>query len=165
MSGPTATRPEPAPGRSGPSRFRPSGSAVVVIGVIAVAFAVASYVMPKAVPAADQGPATPVVGIAKAEPVVQPATHTVVYQLLGPAGGARYLTYVATGADLEQLAAVTTPWSFTATRTGPADQAQFSSLAAQNAGPGELTCRIVVDGVLVAEKSVSGEGRQLSCTA
>jgi hypothetical protein len=138
---------------------------VVVIGVIAVAFAVASYVMPKAAPAADEGPAAPVVGIAKAEPVVQLATHSVVYQLLGPAEGARNLTYVATGADLEQLAAVAAPWSVTVSRTGPADQVQFSSLAAQNAGPGELTCRIVVDGVVAAEKSVSGEGRQLSCTA
>lgn len=164
MSVPTTTPPESTPGRPGPGRLRPTGSVVVVIGVIAVAFAVASYVMPKAAPAADEG-ATPVVGIAKAEPVVQLATHSVVYQLLGPAEGARNLTYVATGADLEQLAAVTAPWSVTVSRTGPADQVQFSSLAAQNAGPGELTCRIVVDGVVVAEKSVSGEGRQLSCTA
>ncbi|MDT8915055.1 MmpS family transport accessory protein [Amycolatopsis sp. PS_44_ISF1] len=163
MSVPTATPSEPTPGHPGPVRARTSGSAVVVIGVIAVAFAVAACVMPKTSPRSGGSPATPVVDVAKAEPVVQTASHIVVYQLLGQ--NARNLTYVAGGADLEQLAAVTVPWSVTITHTGPAGEAAFSSLAAQNAGPGTLTCRILVDGGLVAEKSVSGPGRQLSCTA
>ncbi|MEU4673811.1 MmpS family transport accessory protein [Amycolatopsis sp. NPDC023774] len=165
MSVPAATPPASPPGAGGPGWLRPLGSVVVVVGVIAVAIAVASYVTPKAAPTAGEpGQASPT-EVAQAEPVaVQNVTRTIVYSLEGE-GGARNLTYVAADAGLEQQTEVTTPWSVTVTRTAPAGEAEFASLAAQSAGPGGLTCRITVDGTVVAEKSVSGEGAQLSCTA
>ncbi|HWD05575.1 MAG TPA: MmpS family transport accessory protein [Amycolatopsis sp.] len=152
-------------GGGGPGRLKPLGSVVVVVAVIAVAFTVAAYVMPKTAPTAtDPEPAHPA-EVARAEPVaVQDVTRTIVYSLLG-AGGARNLTYVGADAGLQQLAEVTTPWSVTVTRTAPAGEAGFASLAVQSATADGLTCRITVDGAVVAERSVSGEGTQLSCSA
>ena len=159
MGVPGATRPTTARGE--PGRLRPLGSVVVVVGVIAVAVTVAWYVMPKTAPGraapAAAAPAKPV------EPaVVREITRTVVYELTGD-DIAHNLTYVAAAGDLEQQAEVHLPWSATVQRTVPEGQAVFTSLVAQSAG--ELVCRIRVDGQIVAEKSVSGEGRQLSCTA
>ncbi|MGW4488483.1 MmpS family transport accessory protein [Amycolatopsis sp. NPDC004368] len=165
MSVPAATPPASPPGAGGPGRLKPLGSVVVVVGVVAVAIAVASYVTPKAAPSAgDPGQVSPS-QVAQAEPVaVQNVTRTIVYSLEGE-GGARNLTYVAADAGLEQQAEVATPWSVTVTRTAPAGEAEFASLAVQSAGPGRLTCRITVDGAVVAERSVSGEGVQLACSA
>ncbi|EFL08798.1 predicted protein [Streptomyces sp. AA4] len=160
MGVPGATRPTAARGESG--RLRPLGSAVA--GVVAVAVTVAWYVMPKATPdrpapaaAVPSGPSVTV------EPVtVHEVTRTVVYELTG-GDVAHNLTYVATGGDLEQQAEVRLPWSVTVQRKAPAEQPVFSSLVAQSTGA--LLCRIRVDGHVVAEKSVAGEGRQLSCSA
>ncbi|VVJ21177.1 Uncharacterised protein [Amycolatopsis camponoti] len=93
---------------------------------------------------------------------VATASHSVVYELLG-AHGAQDVTYAAAGAALTQRVEVTTPWSVEFTRVGPAGRTEFYSIAARNPGPGELRCRIVVDGVVVAEKSVTEPGRQFSC--
>ncbi|QRP48913.1 MmpS family transport accessory protein [Amycolatopsis sp. FDAARGOS 1241] len=164
MGVPATTPPAPRPGR-----LKPLGSVVVVVGVVAVALAVAAYVMPKAAPGAGDpaapAPAPAPAEVAPAEPAaVQDVTRTIVYSLFG-AAGARNLTYVGADSGLEQQAAVTTPWSVTVTRTAPASEAEFASLAAQSAAAGDLTCRITVDGAVVAEKSVSREGAQLSCSA
>ena len=152
-------RPEPAR----PGRCRPIGNVVVVIGVVAVALAVASSVMPQATrpPKDEQQSAA---GPAVAPAAVQTVSHTVVYELHGR-HGARNVTYAGEGASLAQQSEVDTPWSTTFVRTGPADRTEFYNLSAQNAGSGELRCRIVVDGVIVAEKTVSGEGALFSCTA
>ncbi|WP_033296077.1 MmpS family transport accessory protein [Amycolatopsis jejuensis] len=154
----------PAAARGEPSRLRPLGSVVVVVGVIAVAVTVAWYVMPKAAPGRP-APAPAAAPAVTAEPaIVQEITRTVVYELTGT-DGARNLTYVAAGGDLEQRAEVPTPWSVTVQRTTHVGDHVFTSLVAQNAGEGALGCRIRVDGQVVAERSVAGEGRQLSCSA
>ena len=93
---------------------------------------------------------------------VRTVSHSVVYELLG-ADGARDLTYAAEGSVLTQRTEVTTPWSVAFTSVGPADRTEFHSIAARNPGPGELRCRIVVDGVVVADKTVAEPGRQFSC--
>ncbi|MGW7539272.1 MmpS family transport accessory protein [Amycolatopsis sp. NPDC054798] len=159
MGVPGATRPTADRGDTG--RLRPLGSAVVVVGVIAVAVTVAWYVMPKANPGRP-APAASVPSVTVEPAVAREVTRTVVYELTG-GDVAHNLTYVATGGDLEQQAEVQLPWSVTVQRTAPAGQAVFSSLVAQSAGA--LLCRIRVDGHVVAEKAVSGEGRQLSCSA
>lgn len=159
MGVPGATRPTAARGETG--RLRPLGSVVVVAGVIAVAVTVAWYVMPKATPDRP-APAASVPSVTVEPAVAQEVTRTVVYELTG-GDVAHNLTYVATGGDLEQQAEVQLPWSVTVQRKAPAAQPVFSSLVAQSAGA--LLCRIRVDGHVVAEKSVSGEGRQLSCSA
>ncbi|MFI5615531.1 MmpS family transport accessory protein [Amycolatopsis sp. NPDC051903] len=167
MGVPATTPPASRPGAGGPGRLKPLGSVVVVIGVVAVALAVAAYVMPKAAPGGgDPAAVAPAPAeIAPAEPAaVQDVTRTIVYSLFG-AAGARNLTYVGADSGLEQQAEVTTPWSVTVTRTAPASEAEFASLAAQSAAAGALTCRITVDGSVVSEKSVAREGAQLSCTA
>ncbi len=140
-------------------RCRPAGNVVVVLGVLALAFVVTSYVVPRSGggPVRDEPVAAPV-----APAAVRTVTHSVVYELLG-ANGARNVTYSAAGSTLAQQTEVTTPWSTTFTRVGPADRTEFYSIAAQNPGPGELRCRIVVDGVVLAEKAVSVPGRQFSC--
>ncbi|GAA4552617.1 MmpS family transport accessory protein [Amycolatopsis samaneae] len=151
----------PDPGDRG--RVWTLGNVVVVVGVAAVAITLAWYVLPgttsrqAAPPPPEQARAAPVVAAA-------PVRHAVVYELTGT-GGARNLTYVGGGTDLVQSAEVTTPWSTSFTRTGPGDRTEFYSLSAQHAGQGTLRCRVLVDGVVVAEKVVNGDGSQLICTA
>ncbi|SFW88107.1 MmpS family transport accessory protein [Amycolatopsis australiensis] len=158
MGVPTATRPE----RDCAGRAKSAGNVVVVLGVLAAAFAVTSYVVPRS----GRGPVKdePVAAPAAAQTVqtVRTVSHSVVYELLG-AHGARNVTFAAAGSALTQQAEVTTPWSTQFTRVGPAGRTEFYSIAAQNPGPGELRCRIVVDGVVVADKTVAEPGRQFSC--
>lgn len=156
MGVPTAIgRAEPSP-----RRCRPAGNVVVVLGVLAVAAAVSWYVVPRG----PRGPVKAEVPVAApVSPVAVPTvSHTVVYELLGE-GGARNVTYAAEGATLAQRSEVSTPWSTTFTRTGQAGRTEFYSVAAENRGPGPLRCRIVVDGVVVADKTVTDVGRPFSC--
>jgi hypothetical protein len=159
MGVPIVTPPALATERDRPGRCRPAGNVVVVLGVLAAAFAVTSYVVPRSAhgPADDEPVAAPI-----APAAVSTVSHSVVYELLG-ADGARNVTYSAAGAALAQQAEVATPWSTAFTRTGPADRTEFYSIAAQNPGPGELRCRIIIDGVVLAEKAVAEAGRQFSC--
>ncbi|SED20254.1 membrane protein [Amycolatopsis tolypomycina] len=152
MSVPTATR-------DCAGRARSAGSFVVVLGVLAAAFAVTSYVVPRSArgPVKDAPAAAPVAPVA-----VRSVSHSVVYELLG-AHGARNVTYAAAGSALTQQAEVATPWSAQFTRVGPEGRTEFYSIAARNPGPGALRCRIVVDGVVVAEKTESEPGRLFSC--
>jgi len=159
MGVPTATRPVPKDQRDCAGRTRSAGSVVVVLGVLAAAFAVTSSVVPKSA----RGPAKPEPVAAPVAPAaVSTVRHTVGYELLG-AHGARNVTYAGAGSALIQRAEVPTPWSTTFTEPGPAGRAEVASLAAQNPGPGELRCRITVDGVVVAEKAVTEPGRFFSC--
>ena len=155
MGVPTATRPA-----STDSSACRAGNVVVVLGVLAAAFAVTAYVVPRSA----RGPVKePPVAAPVAPAAVRTVSHSVVYELLG-SGGARDVTYSGEGSVLTQRTEVTTPWSAAFTSVGPADRAEFHSVAARNPGPGELRCRIVVDGVVVADKTVTEPGRQFSCT-
>ncbi|MGW4060736.1 MmpS family transport accessory protein [Amycolatopsis sp. NPDC004747] len=155
MGVPTATRHR----RDCAVRARSAGSFVVVLGVLAAAFAVTAYVVPRSArgPAKDEAATAPV-----APAAVRTVTHSVVYELLG-AHGARNVTYAAAGSALTQQAEVATPWSTQFTRVGPAGRTEFYSIAARNPGPGALRCRIVVDGAVVAEKTETEPGRLFSC--
>jgi hypothetical protein len=173
MGVPIATPPAPSADRDRPDRHpaterdragrcRPTGNVVVVLGVLAAAVAVTSAGVPRTSrgPAGTGPVAAPVAPAAVS--VAGTVSHSVVYELLG-ADGARNVTYAGAGSALAQEAEVATPWSAAVTRTGPADRTEFYSIAARNPGPGGLSCRIVVDGVVVAEKAVTEPGRQFSC--
>lgn len=148
------------PAASSRSRLRQLGNTVVVLGVIALAATLASYVMPERTPSPAEPPAA-APPIQRAADTQEQAHHTVVYQLDGDTG-ARDLTYAVQGEELVQADRVTAPWSTAFTRTG---EGGYSSLTARNDGPGSLRCRILVDGAVVAEKTVHGEGAQLTCAA
>ncbi|MEU5261674.1 MmpS family transport accessory protein [Amycolatopsis sp. NPDC021455] len=146
-------RPAAKDQRDRAARARSAGSVVVVLGVLAAAFAVTSSIVPKSTrgPAKEQPVAAPVVPAAARE-----VSHTVVYELLGE-NGARNVTYAGAGSALSQRSEVTTPWSASFSESVPAGRTPFRSIAARNPGPGELRCRIVVDDVVVAEKAVADE--------
>ncbi len=150
MSVPTAMR-----GSAG--RARSAGSFAVVLGVLVAAFAVTAYVVPRSARGPAKEQTAPV-----APAAVRTVHHSVVYELLG-AHGARNVTYAAAGSALTQQATVATPWSVQFTRVGPAGRTEFYSIAARNPGPGALRCRIVVDGVVVAERTEAEPGRLFSC--
>ncbi|WP_103350025.1 MmpS family transport accessory protein [Amycolatopsis sp. CA-128772] len=155
MGVPTATRAQ----RECAGRARSAGSFVVVFGVLAAAFAVSAYVVPRSA----RGPVEAEPATAPVAPAaVRTVSHSVVYELVG-AHGARNVTFAAAGSALTQHAEVATPWSTRFTRIGPAGRTEFYSIAARNPGPGELRCRIVVDGVVVAEKTETEPDRLFSC--
>jgi hypothetical protein len=151
----TATRPQ----HDCAGRARSAGSFVVVLGVLAAAFAVTAYIVPRSArgPVQEEPAGAPV-----APAAVRTVSHDVVYELLG-AHGARNVTYAAAGSALTQHAEVVTPWSAQFTRVGPAGRTEFYSIAARNPGPGALRCRIVVDGVVVADKTETEPDRLFSC--
>ncbi|MGW3961656.1 MmpS family transport accessory protein [Amycolatopsis sp. NPDC005003] len=154
MGVPTATRHR----RDRAGRARSAGSFVVVLGVLAAAFAVTAHVVPRSA----RGPAAKEESAPVAPAAVRTVNHSVVYELLG-AHGARNVTYAAAGSTLTQQAEVATPWSTQFTRVGPVVRTEFYSIAARNPGPGALRCRIVVDGAVVAEKTETEPGRLFSC--
>ena len=155
MGVPTATRSE----RDCAGRARSAGSFVVVLGVLAAAFAVTAYIVPRSA----RGPGTQEPAVAPIAPAaVHAVSHRVVYELLG-AHGARNVTYAAAGSALTQQSEVATPWSTQFTRVGPAGRTEFYSIAARNPGPGALRCRIVVDGVVVADRTETEPDRLFSC--
>jgi hypothetical protein len=159
MGAPTAIRPASPSRRDCAGRARSAGSFVVVLGVLAAAFAVTAYIVPRSA----RGPVKEVPAGAPAAPAaVRTVSHHVVYELLG-APGARNITYAAAGSALTQQTEAATPWSVAFTRVGPAGRTEFYSIAARNPGPGALRCRIVVDGVVVAEKTETEPDRLFSC--
>lgn len=87
----------------------------------------------------------------------------VVYEVSG-GESAGNITYSANGtAGIAQENGVALPWT---------KEVQFAegalrvaTLTAQNAGGGDITCRITVDGEVVAELTSSGEFAVVSCTS
>lgn len=85
----------------------------------------------------------------------------VVYEVSG-AESAGNITYSADGSTgIAQENGVALPWS---TEVQFAEGAlRVATLSAQNAGAGDITCRITVDGEVVAELTSSGEFAVVSC--
>lgn len=161
MGVPTATPPVSAPGQGAPGRLKPLGTVVVVLGVMAVAVTLTTYVMPKASRPLQNAPAPQVEQVAAA---VRTVTHSVVYELSG-AQGAQNVTYVAQGSELMQKTEVAESWSTGFEREGQEGRDEFYSLSAQGAGSGLLKCKIIVDGVTVSENSAPAPGAPVTCTA
>jgi hypothetical protein len=89
-------------------------------------------------------------------------THSVRYELSG--GTALNITYVTEGAAISQVPQAAASWSVTLERTGPAGTAQYYSVSAQDAGPGTLKCRILVDGVVLSERTVTAPNGVVRCS-
>lgn len=161
MGVPAAT-PASSPVTGGPGRLKPLGSVVVVLGVVAVAVALATYVTPQASRTEQNTPAQRVEQVAAA--VRAMVTHAVVYELSG-GKSARNVTYVAEGSELKQETEVVTPWSTAFDRAGQEGHDEFYSVSAQGDSRGSLHCRILVDGVVVSENTAPAAGAPVTCTA
>jgi hypothetical protein len=163
MGVPAAPPSAKLPESGGSGKLKLVSTTVVAAGVIALVLALAVQVMPQ-----DGRPVTHGQGPAAApmlEPVaaaVQSVTHSVVYELLG-SEGVRNITYVANGAAIAQERTATTPWTKSLQRTGSADETEFYSVTAQNAGRGTLRCRITVDGQVISDESASGDHSMVTC--
>lgn len=94
-------------------------------------------------------------------PAADGDTAEITYQVEGPAQ-ALNVTYSADGSgSIAQENAVALPWSKTvAVKRG----FSIPVLSAQNAGTGDITCRVLVDGQIVKEITSSGEYALASCT-
>lgn len=163
MGVPTATPPASAPAQGAPGRLKPLGTVVVVLGVMAVAVTLASYVLPKA-SRPVQNPPVPAPQVEQAAAAVRTVTHSVVYELSG-ARGAQNVTYVAQGSELMQKTEVTLPWSTAFDRASYEGHDEFYSVSAQGAGSGALRCRILVDGEVVSDRTAPAAGAPVTCTS
>ncbi|MBW0093274.1 hypothetical protein I4I73_29040 [Pseudonocardia sp. KRD-184] len=95
---------------------------------------------------ADSEPAG---AVATGDPAATPEAAEVVFEVTG-SGTAGVITY-SRGQSVGQISAVELPWRYTVPATGePTDY----SVAAAGAS-GEVSCRIVVDGIVVAEATDS----------
>jgi hypothetical protein len=163
MGVPAATQPvnTPEPGRFGTLRL--AGGAVIVVGVVVLAVAVAAHFIP------DNGRGDSSARAAGQTSGLQPlaaaattVTHDVSYELVG-GHDVRNITYVEQGAAIAQEQEAATPWSKSFQRTGIEGGTEFYSVSAQNLGDSTLWCRIVVDGTVVSESSVSGDREMVTC--
>jgi hypothetical protein len=88
-------------------------------------------------------------------------TATVLYEVTGP-DSTNNITYSANGsAGIAQENGAAAPW--TKEVQFEAGAFRVASLTAQNAGGGDITCRITVDGEVKAETTSSGEYAVVSC--
>lgn len=88
---------------------------------------------------------------------------TVLYEVTGPES-TNNITYSAGGtAQIAQENGAAAPW----TKTVEFAEGSFrvASLTAQNAGSGDITCRITVDGEVVSETTSSGEYAVVTCNS
>ncbi len=141
--------------------MKPLGTVVVVLGVMAVAVTLTSYVLPKASQPVQNPPAPQVEQAAAA---VRTVTHSVVYELSG-AKSAQNVTYVAQGSELMQKTEVTLPWSTAFDRASQEGRDEFYSVSAQGVGSGALRCRILVDGEVVSDRTAPAAGAPVTCTS
>lgn len=79
------------------------------------------------------------------------------YEITG--GAASSVTY-GTAAGISQEADVKLPWSKTVTDDG---LLTIATLDAQNAGSGPVSCKITIDGKVIAEQTSSGQFAVVSC--
>ena len=85
----------------------------------------------------------------------------VTYEVTGDAAVA-LVTYTGNNSTTEQLAAAALPWRKNVTVTG---LVKYASITATNPRPGAgmLTCKIIADGKILTEKTITGAGASASC--
>lgn len=95
-------------------------------------------------------------------PVVPPTpSKYVTYELSGD-NGARNITYVGNELTVAQEMSAELPWSRTLEQLTPSSG--YFSISAQNPAAGSLTCRIVVDGQVVSQKSTTVAKNVVTCS-
>lgn len=94
-------------------------------------------------------------------PAVSSSAATVVYEITG-SGRASNVTYNSDGGgSIAQEAGVKLPWR----KEISVDRGfAITTVSAQNAGSGQITCRILVDGEVVKENTSSGQYSIVTCT-
>jgi hypothetical protein len=107
----------------------------------------------------------PVIATSAPEPAaVNSVRYSVNYQLTGPAN-VWDITYVAQGSDIEQEQQSDLPWAKDIARMSTRQGPGYLTISARNEGEGTLTCRIRVNGSIIAENSVSGRDSVVRCAA
>ncbi|WP_158891263.1 MmpS family transport accessory protein [Amycolatopsis anabasis] len=136
--------------------------AVLAAGIVTIALVRQSGVADPTARSRTE-PGAPAVQAMPAEQVVAPAVvQLVTYELTGR-GPALNVTFVVQGSAIEQLREVTTPWSKLVPRRSTGPGTDYVTVSAQNAGDGELGCRIIVDGVVVSERTTVGRNGVVNC--
>lgn len=150
-----------------------SGSGVLlacslaVLGIVVVSVLVAANRSQQggggsAAPAAHALPTLPVLTSAPETAGAAVTTRNVTYELYSESG-AVHVTFVAKGADVQQLNGVDTPWTQTVARADPENGPHYVTVSAQNGGHGTLRCRILVDGKVVSERSTATDYGVVMC--
>jgi hypothetical protein len=91
--------------------------------------------------------------------IVQFNPKVVVYEVSGPPGTTANINYWDENANTHQVNAAPLPWSYTISTTLPAVSA---NIMAQSNGD-QITCRIIVDGVLRENQNSNGVNAQTFC--
>jgi MmpS family membrane protein len=131
---------------------------VLVVGLVSIL--VTAHRPAEPAPPTRGGAGAPVAAAPAPAPTV---VHVVTYQLLG-GQTALDITYVANGAGIAQVAESRTLWSVAIERHDPVTSSPYVSVSARNGGPGLLSCRIIVDGRTVAERSVADPHGTVRCS-
>lgn len=139
---------------------------LAVLGIVVVSVLVAANRDQggggSATPGAHALPALPVLTSAPEAHGAVVRTRDVTYELAGDSG-AVHVTFVAKGADVQQLNGVPTPWTQTVSRADPENGPHYVTVSAQNGGHGTLRCRILVDGKVVSERSTATDYGVVMC--
>lgn len=151
----------PAVGPARKVRSLRSGPVAIVAGVgVVVAVGLVSALTGPAPAAPARGAPT---SAAEVSPVPETlVTHTVRYELGG--GTAVNITYVIEGAAIAQLPQAAVPWTISLERKVRAGSAQYYSISAQDTGSGTLWCRVLVDGVVQSERTVTAPHGVVRCS-
>jgi hypothetical protein len=156
---------DPAVGPARKVRRPRSGPVAIVAGVgVVVAVGLVSALTDPEPPAPSRGtPAGAPTTTAAVSPVPETlVTHTVRYELGGST--ALNITYVTERAAITQLPQVAAPWSASLERKATAGSAQYYSISAQDSGSGTLKCRVLVDGLVQSERTVSAPHGMVRCS-
>lgn len=84
------------------------------------------------------------------------------YEVVGDSGQAGNVTYSSAGGSMEQEVNVKLPWF--SEQTFPAVSADVAVITAQNGPQGKITCRVLVNGEKVVEKTSTGAYAVAACT-
>jgi len=134
--------------------------ALVLAGVVALVIGVSVYGNSRPAPTSPAVVSTPVSSTSQEAPAVYvPTGHSVVYQITG--GSALSVSYSTPGFGISQAADVPLPW--TKAMTFDSDSV-IAVVNAQNAGGGTIGCAILIDGMLVAHNTSTGEYAIVQCT-
>lgn len=87
--------------------------------------------------------------------------HQITYEVAGTAGSANNISY-GIGGNMSQANGTKLPWT---KQAASADSFLILSLTAQSAGSsGTITCKVTVDGKVIAENSSEGQYAVVSCS-
>ncbi|QRY62697.1 hypothetical protein JVX90_00015 [Gordonia sp. PDNC005] len=85
---------------------------------------------------------------------------TVVYEVTGDSGSAGTITYFTEGGNQSQANGESLPWK---SKALDKDKTTIKGVTAQNAGSGDISCKIIVDGKVEVENTSSGSYAVVSC--